>query len=42
MTGYKRVFIDTAPLVYFLDDSTQYTDKVESILTEIMSLQKTE
>lgn len=36
MTGYKRVFIDTAPLVYFLDDSTQYADKVESILTEIV------
>lgn len=36
MTGYKKVFIDTAPLVYFLDDSAQYADKVESILTEIM------
>ena len=37
MTGYKKVFLDTAPLIYFLDDNEQYADRVEAIFEEILS-----
>lgn len=28
MTGYKRVFIDTAPFIYYLENSSLYFDKM--------------
>ena len=37
MTDYKKVFLDTAPLIYFLDDNEQYADTVEAIFEEILS-----
>ena len=34
MTGsFKRLFVDTAPLVYYLDDDERYADKVQDILS---------
>lgn len=35
MTGYKKVFIDTAPFIYFIEgnkDNPLYSDKVKSFL----------
>ena len=37
MTGYKKVFLDTAPLIYFLDDDAQRGRKVREIFEEILS-----
>lgn len=37
MTGYKKVFIDTAPFIYFIEgnkDNPLYYDKVKSFLNE--------
>lgn len=31
MTDFKRVFLDTVPLVYFLDGDTPYTAAMENI-----------
>ena len=33
MTDFKRVFLDTAPLVYFLDGDTPYTMAMEYIIS---------
>lgn len=37
MTGYSRVFLDTAPLIYFLDDDARFGMKTRAILEEILS-----
>ena len=29
MTEFKKVFLDTTPIIYFLDDNPYYSDKVE-------------
>lgn len=29
MTGYKRVFIDTAPIIYYLENNAQYRDSMK-------------
>lgn len=34
MTGYSRVFLDTAPLIYFLDDDARFGMKTRAILEE--------
>ncbi|NBH28169.1 PIN domain-containing protein [Lachnospiraceae bacterium] len=31
MTGYKKIFLDTTPLIYFLDADINYAEKVERI-----------
>ena len=31
MTGYKKIFIDTTPIIYFLDADINYAEKVERI-----------
>ncbi len=33
MTDFKKVFLDTTPIIYFLDDNPNYSDKVETILS---------
>ena len=33
MTDFNRVFLDTAPLVYFLDGDTPYTTAMEHIIS---------
>ncbi len=36
MTGYKRVFLDTAPLIYLLDNDANYIKKVKGIFEELL------
>jgi len=36
MTEYNKVFLDTAPIIYFLDEDVNFGNKVESILSEIL------
>ena len=40
MTEYNRVFLDTTPLIYFLDDDVNFGKKTKSILEEILSAGK--
>ena len=37
MTGYNRVFLDTTPLIYFLDDDLHFGEKTRTVLEEILS-----
>ena len=32
MTDFKRVFIDTAPIIYFLENSPLYMESMEKFL----------
>ena len=41
MTGYSKVFLETAPLIYFLDNDERYGQKAQSVLEEILSGGKT-
>ncbi len=36
MTGYRKVFLDTAPIIYFLDNDVKFGEKAKSILEEIL------
>jgi len=36
MTDFKRVFIDTAPIIYFLENSSQYMESMEKFFTRCM------
>ena len=36
MTEYNKVFLDTTPIIYFLDEDVNFGNKVESILSEIL------
>lgn len=40
MTGYNKVFIDTAPLIYFLDADVNFGYKAEDIFSQIISAGK--
>lgn len=40
MIEYNKVFLDTAPLIYFLDDDVNFGKKTKSILEEILSAGK--
>ena len=37
MIGYNKVFLDTAPLIYFLDDDKNYGERSRLILEEIIT-----
>lgn len=37
MTGYNKVFLDTTPLIYFLDADENFGDKTRQIFEEILS-----
>ena len=37
MTDYKKIFIDTAPIIYFLDDDANYGNKVEKIFANVLT-----
>ncbi len=41
MTGYSRVFLDTTPLIYFLDNDMNFGEKARCILEEILLSGKT-
>ena len=34
MTGYKRVFVDTAPIIYYLENSPLYMDTIKKFFTK--------
>lgn len=36
MTEFKRVFIDTAPIIYYLENNAQYKDSVKEFFTRCM------
>ena len=40
MTGYNKVFLDTTPLIYFLDNDSNFGMKTKAILEEILSNNK--
>lgn len=40
MTEYKKVFLDTTPIIYFLDEDVNYAEKVENIFSEILQHEK--
>ena len=41
MTEYNKVFLDTAPLSYFLDNDVNFGQKAKSVFEEILSNGKT-
>lgn len=36
MKGYNKVFLDTAPVIYFLDEDINFAEKVKDIFEEIL------
>lgn len=36
MTGYRKVFLDTTPIIYFLDVDVNYAEKVEKLFSEFL------
>lgn len=36
MTEFKRVFIDTAPMIYYLENSSLYMDSIKKFFTRCM------
>jgi len=36
VTGYNKIFLDTAPIIYFLDEDVNYSNKVERILLDLL------
>lgn len=38
MTEYKKIFLDTAPIIYFLDMDAHYAEKVEKIFSKFLEL----
>lgn len=39
-TEYKKIFLDTAPIIYFLDEDINYAEKVEKIFSDILENEK--
>lgn len=37
MTGYRKVYIDTAPFIYFIDESEVYAEIMERIFSELLN-----
>lgn len=36
MTDFKRVFIDTAPIIYYLENSTLYSDSIKKFFAKCL------
>lgn len=36
MTGFRKVFIDTSPVIYYLENNPQYKDKIKEFLEECL------
>ncbi len=36
MTEYKKIFLDTTPIIYFLDADINYAEKVEQLFEEFI------
>ena len=41
MTGFERVFIDTAPFIYFLDENEAFGETARKIFEEVLNAEKT-
>lgn len=37
MNGYKRIFLDTSPLIYFLDENSAFKPNMDKIFYEILN-----
>ena len=40
MIGYNKVFLDTTPIIYFLDEDINFGNKVENILSSILKSER--
>lgn len=40
MTGFSKVFLDTTPLIYFLDNDVNFGDKTRQIFESILNSKK--
>ncbi len=40
MTNFKKVFLDTAPFVYFLDNDPNFAEQTEQIISELIRDEK--
>lgn len=40
MTDFNRIFIDTAPIIYFLENSSLYMKSMEKFFTKCVKEQK--
>lgn len=36
MTEYKKIFLDTTPIIYFLDVDVNYAEKVENLFSDFL------
>ena len=36
MTDFKRVFVDTAPIIYYLENNAQYKDAIKRFFTNCL------
>ena len=36
MTGFKRVFVDTAPIIYYLENNAQYKDSIKRFFADCL------
>ena len=36
MTGFKRVFVDTAPFIYYLENNAQYKESIKRFFTDCL------
>lgn len=41
MTEYNKVFVDTAPLIYFLEDDPNLGEKAKAVFSEVLTAEKT-
>ena len=41
MTGYNKVFVDTAPFIYFLEDAPTFGEKAKAVFSEVLNAEKT-
>lgn len=39
-TEYKKVFLDTTPIIYFLDEDINYSKKIKNIFSSILENEK--
>lgn len=37
MIGYKKVFLDTAPIIYFIEHNDLYYEKIRTILQQLLN-----
>ena len=40
MTGYNKVFLDTTPLIYFLDNDDNFGDKTNDLFLLVFFISK--